>query len=178
MANLKSLIADIPSFAKDIKINIENLISEENTALPYNQILGCALASAYANEEKTVMLELENEAKMTLEQKEIDAIKSAASLMAMNNIYYRFTHLTSDEEYGKMPAGLRMKGINDHNIDKTSFEAYCLAISVINGCAMCVDAHANQLLKHGMNKSQVQMIAKIASVISAAGRAITINEIA
>lgn len=177
MTNLKSLVAAIPSFAKDTKINIENLISEENSALSYKQILGTALAAAYATEEKTAMIALRNEAKTIMSQEEIDAVKSAAVLMAMNNTYYRFVHISSDKDYGKMAAGLRMQGIKNHGIEKIDFEIYSLAISVINGCGMCIDAHSNTLIQEGITKEQIQMIAKIAATIASAARAITIDEI-
>jgi len=38
------------------------------------------------------------------------AVKSAVSVMAMNNVYHRFLHLVNDAEYKSMPARLRMTG--------------------------------------------------------------------
>lgn len=38
----------------------------------------------------------------------VDAAKSAASVMPMNNVYYRFVHLASNPEYKTRPARLRM----------------------------------------------------------------------
>ena len=74
-----------------------------------------------------------------------------------------------------MHAGLRMKMLNEHKIDKNDFEIFSLAISIINGCGMCIDDHSNQLTKHGITKSQIQMIAKIASVINAWSQILTIE---
>ena len=96
--------------------------------------------------------------------------------MAMNNIYYRFVHLSEDKEYSQMQAGLRMRSIIEHGIDKIDFEIFSLAVSVINGCGMCIDAHSNQLIKHGLSKTQIQMTAKIASVINAAAQILLINK--
>ncbi len=110
-----------------------------------------------------------------LSELEINAIKIATSIMAMNNIYYRFTHLSEDKEYSQMPAGLRMRMLLDHKIAKIDFEIFSLAVSIFNGCGTCIDAHANQLIKHGMNKAQVQMVAKIASVINAVAQVLTIE---
>lgn len=39
------------------------------------------------------------------------AAKSAAAVMAMNNVFYRTRHLLSDPEYGTLRAGLRMNVI-------------------------------------------------------------------
>lgn len=179
MTNLTSLISSIPDFAKDTKINLENLLSEENNVLTYKQILGTALACAYAanSEEKMSISSLRNEAKTVMDESEIKAIRSAASIMAMNNIYYRFAHLANDDEYLKMPAGLRMKIIQDHGIDKIDFEIYCLAISIINGCGLCIESHTKALIKAGLSKTQIQMIAKIAAVVNSACRSITIDEV-
>jgi len=74
-----------------------------------------------------------------------------------------------------MHAGLRMKMLNEHKIDKNDFEIFSLAISIINGCGMCVEAHSNQLIKHGYSKVQIQMIAKIASVINSLAQALLIQ---
>ncbi len=61
--------------------------------------------------------------------------------MAMNNVYYRFTHLAGNQEYRNMPAKLRMNVIGATGIDKIDFELFSLAVSAINGCGMCIDAH-------------------------------------
>ncbi|MBM5783201.1 MAG: hypothetical protein FJ368_07280 [Pelagibacterales bacterium] len=68
-----------------------------------------------------------------------------------------------------------MRGIIDHGIEKIDFEVFSLAVSIINGCGMCIDSHANQLIKHGMSKTQVQMTAKIAAVINSAAQVLTIQ---
>ncbi len=139
-----------------------------------NQILGIALASAYATKSAAVVAAVSHEAS-ALSAEEIHAAKAAATIMAMNNIYYRFLHLSEDKEYSQMPAGLRMRGILDHGIEKIDFEIFSLAVSIVNGCGMCIDAHANQLLKHGLSKSQVQMVAKISAVINSAAQVLAIE---
>lgn len=95
--------------------------------------------------------------------------------MAMNNIYYRFLHISADKEYSQMPAGTRMRAILDHGIEKVDFEIFSLAVSIINGCGMCIDAHASQLLKHGLTKTQVQLTAKIAATVKSAAQVLVIQ---
>jgi len=175
MQNLESLKSSIPDYAKDVKINLQTLLNQENQILTTKQIFGAALAAAYAIKEKTLIKILESEVQNILSDREISAVKTATVLMAMNNIYYRFTHLSEDKEYSQMPAGLRMRGIADHGIDKIDFEIFSLSASIINGCGICIDAHANQLLKHGLSKVQIQMIAKIAAVINSAVQILTIQ---
>jgi alkyl hydroperoxide reductase subunit D len=174
MQNLQELKSIIPDYAKDVKINLSTLINQENQVLTVKQVFGAALASAYGTKEKTLIKILENEVQNILSDVEINAVKTASILMAMNNIYYRFLHISEDKEYSQMPAGLRMRGIMDHGIEKVDFEVFSLAVSIINGCGMCIDAHANQLIKHGMSKNQIQMIAKIAAVVNSSAQLLKI----
>ncbi len=76
--------------------------------------------------------------------------------MGMNNVYYRFVHLASNKQYGTLPAKLRMNIIANPGVDKTDFELWSLAVSAINGCGMCIDAHEAVLLKAGMPVEQIQ----------------------
>ncbi len=175
MQNLESLTKSIPEYARDVKINLQTLLNTENQTLTQKQIFGAALASAYATKEKTLIKVLQNEAQNILSEVQLKAVKTASALMAMNNIYYRFLHISADKEYSQLPAGLRMRGILDHGIEKIDFEIFSLAVSIINGCGMCIDAHANQLLKHGMSKSQIQMTAKIAAVVNSAAQVLIIE---
>lgn len=173
---LENLRNSLPDYSRDIKINLENLVSEKNEVLTAKQIFGSALASAYACKEKKLIKTLEEEAKKYLSDEEIKGLRIATTIMAMNNIYYRFAHISHDKEYLQMQAGLRMRGIADHGIDKIDFEIFSLAVSVVNGCSGCIDAHANQILKHGLSKIQVQMTAKIAAVIHAVAQTLIIQE--
>ncbi len=44
------------------------------------------------------------EAGRHLSPEAMGAAKSAAALMGMNNIFYRFQHLSGNERYGQIPA--------------------------------------------------------------------------
>ena len=48
--------------------------------------------------------------------------RAAAAIMAMNNIYYRFTHLVGEPEYATLRAGLRMNVMANPGCDKIDFE--------------------------------------------------------
>jgi len=87
--------------------------------------------------------------------------------MSMNNIYYRFTYMSSNEEYKAMQSKLRMNIIGSHGVEKTDFELWSLAVSVINGCGMCIDSHESLLRKHDFTKDQIQLAVRIASVMHA-----------
>lgn len=176
MHSVDQLRDALPDFAKDIRLNLSSVLKEDSTAgLKINQVHGIALACAYATKDNTLIAAIAGETAGTLSDAEKNAAQSAATIMAMNNVYYRFLHLVSDKEFGKMPAGLRMNVIGQPGIDKIDFELYSLAISAINGCGMCMDAHVNQVLPHGISKAGVQQSIKIASVINAAAQALAIT---
>jgi alkyl hydroperoxide reductase subunit D len=163
---LKNQLAD---YAKDIKLNISTVLTEEGAPdLNLVQIYGVALASAYATKNSVVITALLNEAANPLTESEITAAKTAALMMAMNNVYYRFTHLISDKTFSTLPAKLRMNAIANPGISKIDFELSSLAVSALNGCGMCIDAHTQTLIKAGVSKLAIQSAVRIAAVINAA----------
>jgi lipoyl-dependent peroxiredoxin subunit D len=83
----------------------------------------------------------------------------------MNNIYYRFHHLSKNEKYATLPARLRMNVIRSHGVDPIDFELWCLAVSAINGCGKCVDSHERVLREKGITEETVNAAIRIASVI-------------
>ncbi|HEX2549095.1 MAG TPA: carboxymuconolactone decarboxylase family protein [Gammaproteobacteria bacterium] len=165
---LQNILENFPSYAKDIKLNLSSLL-QNNTLLSEQQFYGNLLVSAYASKNKVLTEAIFELCKDKLSENAIEAVKAAAALMAMNNIYYRFTHLSSNEDYAKMPANLRMSVMANPGIDKNDFELFSLAVSIINGCGKCIDAHEKVLLTHGMSKDKIQQTARIASIVHAAG---------
>lgn len=164
--------------AKDIRLNLSSVLSTDGAPdLTAAQICGIALASAYATKSAPVIEAVKADAGEALPEAERLAAKAAATIMAMNNVYYRFAHLVSDKDYGKLPAKLRMNVIGSPGIAKVDFELYSLAVSTINGCGMCMDAHVNEVTKAGITKTGVQSAIRIASVINAAAQAEVIKDL-
>ena len=156
----------MPEYAKDIKLNISSLANDET--LNEQQLWGTFLATALAGRNNFVIAEIEAQAKQLLSTEAYNAAKAAAAIMGMNNVYYRFVHLANNKEYQTMQAKLRMNVIGNPGVDKMDFELWSLAVSAINACGMCIDAHEAQLIQHGVSKEQVQTAVRIASVIHAA----------
>lgn len=172
--NLEALREMIPDYAKDIRINLGSVIKEDpNSGLSLNQVYGTALACAYATRDNTVIAAIEGEVANVLSAEEKTAAKAAAAVMAMNNIYYRSAYMTGDDEFGKLPAGLRMNVIANPGVDKLTFEVYSLGVSAINGCSACIQAHTKAALHGGLSKQAVQHSFKIAAVLFAAAQALT-----
>ena len=173
---IQAIKENLKDYAKDTKINLGNLISEDAVdGLTLNQSHGTALACAYATKQSELIAGVTGAVNDTLSEEEVNAAKAAATIMAMNNVYYRFTHLVQDKSYMQMPAQLRMSVIGRPGIERVDFELYSLAISAINGCGLCMDAHVNEVIKGGVSKQGIQSAVRIASVVAAAAQALTIN---
>ena len=162
---LDDLKSALPDYAKDLKLNLGSVIG--NSDLPKQQLWGTVLATAIASRSGIVLKALEPEAKAELSEEAYTAAKSAAAIMAMNNVYYRTRHLLSDPEYGTLRAGLRMNVIGNPGVEKTDFELWSLAVSAINGCGMCLDSHEQVLRKAGVDRETIQEAFKVASVVQA-----------
>lgn len=169
---LKERLGD---YAKDIRLNLSSVLTPEGAAdLSENQIGGIALASAYATKNPVVVDAVLASTQLSAEERQ--AARAAASVMAMNNVYYRFVHLMSESEYKKMPAKLRMNIIGSPGIAKVDFELYSLAVSAINGCGMCMEAHVHEVTKAGVSTIGVQSTIRIAAVVNAAAQALAIAD--
>jgi len=173
--NIEQLKESLPDFAKDIRLNLSAVLqANDSSGLALNQILGVALACSYATRNPAVIEAVQGEG-ASLTPEEVNAAKAAATIMAMSNIYYRSTYMTGDDEFGKLPAGLRMNVIANPGIDKVTFELYALGVSAINGCSACIAAHNRTAQQHEVSKVGVQHVFRIAAVIFAAAQAESIK---
>lgn len=176
LTHIKDSLGD---YAKDIKLNLSKILTKDGSqGLNELQIFGIALACSYSLKHEALVNAILAEAGDILDDAHKNAAKAAATIMAMNNIYYRFVHLTEDKEFAHMPAGLRMQVIMNSGIDKVDFELYALAISAINGCGMCMDSHVKTVVSHAISKTGVQSAVKIASVLHAVVQALAIKDFA
>ncbi len=174
--NLETLREQIPDFARDIKLNLGNVLTTDGAPdLSLEQIYGVALTSAYATRNSELVAAIEGETLAVLSDAHRTAAKAAASIMAMNNVYYRFIHLVHDDELSKLPAKLRMNVIGSPGIAKADFELYSLAVSAINGCGMCMEAHVHEVSKAGISKLGIQSSIRIAAVINATAQSLTLR---
>lgn len=174
--NIEILAKQIPDHAKDIRLNLSSILTEAGSSgLSQNQIAVIALGVAYTLTHQQVIESITNEFNSILTDADIQAAKSASAIMAMNNIYYRFVHLTEDKTFATMPAKLRMNVISNPGIAKIDYELICLAISAVNGCGLCIDSHTKVLLKNGMSYDGIQSSVRIAAVLNAVATTLTIQ---
>ena len=161
--NLNEFLDSVPAYARDLKLNLSTLLQQ--TELNEQQIWGTVAASAIASRNPQVLRTLLAEAALHLSPPALEAAKSAAAIMGMNNIYYRFQHLSKNPKYATLPARLRMNVLRNHGIDPVDFELWSLAVSAINGCGLCVDTHEQVLRSKGMSEESILAAVRLASVI-------------
>ena len=168
--SLDALKDGLPGYAKDLALNLTVLAGE--TALSEQQKWGSFLACAHAVGVAEVVRAFEAAASAAgLSDDAKDAAKAAAAIMGMNNVYHRAIHLMTEGRYRGMPARLRMNIIRDPGVGKADFELYELAVSAINGCGACLDAHERALReRHGLPDLAVQAALRIAAVVNAVSR--------
>ncbi|NUS38125.1 MAG: alkyl hydroperoxide reductase [Lysobacter sp.] len=166
--SLTDLRNALPDYAKDLKLNLDSVLSETGAAgLDGRQLRAVAFASAIAGRHAPLVEAIKAFAAEQLSADEMNGARAAAAIMAMNNIYYRATHLIHNDEYGTMRAGLRMNILANPGLDKVTFELCSLAVSAINGCGACLDSHERTVREHGVSAQGVQSALKIAAVLHA-----------
>ena len=163
---IDNIKAALPEYAKDTKLNLGSVTT--TSSLTEQQLWGTLLACAVASRNAVVLQEIAEEASRHLSDEAVTAAKGAASIMAMNNVYYRAKHLIGDPEYGNLPARLRMQVIGNPGVDKTDFELWCLAVSAITGCGVCLESHEKALRNAGVPRETVHEALRIAAVVHAA----------
>jgi alkyl hydroperoxide reductase subunit D len=147
-------------------MSLENLKIATEPALSEEQRAGTFIVSALASRNAAVSEAIIEEFGPRLSPEALNAAKAAAAIMAMNNVYYRFTHLVGGD-YPTMPARLRMNVMARPGVDKATFELWSLAVSAINGCGMCMESHERAVRQHGLTAEQVQAAVRIAAVVHA-----------
>jgi alkyl hydroperoxide reductase subunit D len=170
MSAVENLRASIPDVARDIKLNLQSVL-QPGTLSPA-QRWGVAIASAVATRNTRLRDAVIADARAEVGPEVIDDALAAAALMAMNNVYYRFRHLVGKPEYSQMPARLRMQRIAKPATNKTDFELFCLAVSAINNCEMCIRSHEDVVVKGGLSEELIHDAIRIAATINAAAVAI------
>ena len=163
MTTLESLRDAIPDAAKDLRLNLQSVLGPG--LLTPAQRWGVAIACAMAARSPALRDALMTEAQREVDAAVIDDALAAATLMAMNNVYYRFRHMIGKQGYSEKPARLRMSRLAKPATNKADFELVCLAVSAVNGCEACVRAHEKVVLDGGLTEEQVHDAVRIAATI-------------
>jgi len=173
--NLDAIRETLPDLAKDIKLNLQAVLSE--SSLSPEQRWGVAIASAAAARQPGLRDAVVADARAAVPEAVVEDALAAAALMGMNNVYYRFRHVVGKPVYSEKPARLRMNRIARPATSKADFELFSLAASAINGCEACVRSHEQAVLDGQLSEDQVHDAIRIAATMHAAAIALEIADV-
>lgn len=162
---LETLLERLPDFANDLRLNLTALLDQ--TEISAQQLWGTAVASAAAAKSSALLNTVIEEAGDRLSPQAVTAAKTAAAIMGMNNVYFRFLHLSGNPKYRTIPARLRMNAMRTHGIERADFELWCIAVSAINACEDCIRAHEKAAKEAGLSEEQILAAIRLAAVVSA-----------
>jgi alkyl hydroperoxide reductase subunit D len=169
--SLSLLEAGESRYLRDLKLNFTSTLTSEKLTTKECALLG--LSTAVNNNNKPLT---EYFTKYAAEQgatpADIAEAVGCASLLASNNIFYRFRHFTQKEKYTQIPARIRMQIMMKPVTGKEFFELMSLAISAVNGCEMCVNAHEHSLIELGASEERIFDAVRIASLVTSFGKII------
>jgi lipoyl-dependent peroxiredoxin subunit D len=171
---LEQISEAIPAYAKDLRLNLSSVFNQ--TELTPQQAWGTAVATALASRNPQLYKAVVGEAEKHLSAEALEAAKSAAAIMGMNNIFYRFQHLAENEKYSNIPARLRMNVMRTHGSDPVDFELWSTAVSAVNGCGKCIVAHENTLVSKGVSHETIMAAVRIGAVLHAIAAVLDVEQ--
>lgn len=158
-------------YLRDFKVNLNSTLSSEHLSGKEIGLIGISIA---ANNQNQPLLSFYTSfaEKNGASAEEVAEAIACASLLASNNVFYRFRHFTQKEKYTQIPARIRMQIMVKPVTGKEFFELLSLAVSAVNGCEMCVNAHEDSLIKLGSSEERIFDAVRIASLITASGKVV------
>lgn len=171
--SVENLKSSLPEYAKDLKLNLSSIA--RSTVLSEQQLWGTLLAAAAATRSATTLREIGEEAADTLSEQAYNAALGAATVMGMNNVFYRGRAFL-DGRYDDLRAGLRMQIIGNPGVDKADFELWSFAVSSINGCQHCLEAHEHTLREAGVSREVIFEALRAAAIVAGVGQAVQASE--
>ena len=158
-------------YVRDLKLNFTSTFTSAHMSEKECALLALSIA---VNNNNKVLVEFFEKQAIAKEATPEDIAEAAgcASLLALNNVFYRFRHFTGKEKYTQIPARVRMQLMSSPVTGKEFFELMSLAVSAVNGCEMCVNAHEKSILGLGATEERVFDAVRIASIVTSAGKII------
>lgn len=152
-------------YLRDLKLNVSGVLNGNNINKKEARLLALSIAANEKNDTLTAAFERLAIAEGATAD-EVAETHACASLMSVNNVFYRFRHyMHSNEYYNKTPAGLRMSVMMNPVMGKPLFELMSLAISAVNGCERCVTSHEHSVKEQGADEPRIYDAIRLAAVI-------------
>lgn len=158
-------------YVRDLKLNFSSTFTSGHLTDKECALIALSIAVNNNNKILTDFFEKLAVTKDAIAEEIAEAV-GCASLLALNNVFYRFRHFTGKEKYTQIPARVRMQIMSSPVTGKEFFELMSIAVSAVNGCEMCVNAHEKSILALGATEERVFDAVRIASIVTSAGKVI------
>jgi alkyl hydroperoxide reductase subunit D len=152
-------------YIKDLKVNLKNVLLSEYLSEKECALIGLAIA---VNEKNVLLKEFYSDlsSEKGATAAEIAEVAACTSLLATNNVLYRFRHFVKKDKYNQLQGKIKMSIMMNPVLGKEFFELVSLAVSAVNGCEMCVNAHEQSVLTHGGSEERIFDAIRISAVIT------------
>lgn len=165
--SMDTLVEGESRYIKDLRINLKNALKAKHLTPKEAALIALSIAANAQNKPlQALFINKAKEAEAT--EAEIAEAVACASLLAANNVFYRFRHFMNKDKYNTIPAGIKMQIMMKPVTGKEFFELMSLAVSAVNGCEMCVTSHEKSLMDLGSSEERVFDAVRIASVVVSA----------
>jgi alkyl hydroperoxide reductase subunit D len=153
-------------YLRDLRVNVKNVLNSTNFQPKESYLLALSIA---INEKNDLLIKsfADKAKELGANDAELAETFACASLLAANNVFYRFRHFTKETNpvYQIIPAGIKMNVMMSPVLGKEFFELMSLAISAVNGCESCVNSHEESVKKLGSSDARIFDAIRLASVI-------------
>lgn len=162
------ILADGESkFIRDVKVNLKNTLVSQHLSAKETALIALAIA---INEKNSALQGAFTVLARThgANEKEIAEVYACTSLLATNNVLYRFRHFASHEKYETLPARIKMTIMMNPVLGKELFELISLVVSAVNGCESCVNSHEASVRELGATEERIFDAIRLGAVVRGA----------
>jgi len=156
-------------YVKDARINMKNTLASDHLTGKETALLAYAIA---VNNQHAGLRDAfaRRAADAGATAEEIAEMAACASLLSVNNVFYRFRHFVNKESYSQKQARIKMTIMARPVTGKLFFELASLAVSSVNGCEACVASHEHSVLEAGATEDQIFDAVRLAAVVTGTGK--------
>lgn len=159
-------------YVRDLKMNLKAVLKSAHIDNKGTALLALSIA---ANQKNAALIASFKElaAGHGATMPELAEAIACASLLACNNVTYRFRHFIGRPKYDELRMGLRMNIMMSPATGKEFFELMSLAVSAVNGCELCVKSHEASLLELGATEDRIWDAVRLAGVVVSLDRVVS-----
>jgi alkyl hydroperoxide reductase subunit D len=161
---LETIVSNDNRYLRDLKVNLGNALQYQTLSKKESYLLALSVA---INEKNKLAIDAFSNLALNegATEAEIAETYACVSLLNANNVLYRFRHFTKKDVYQNSPAGIKMSIMMNPVFGKEFFELMSLAVSALNGCELCVNAHEASLLKLGTSENRIFDAIKLTAIV-------------